>query len=191
MIKIGHWTYCKEAENLKITKTIIIFMLSVLLLSACNSASFKEESKATINTVKTTFTEKVNKPNKRSGKIRFYLPSGYNIKEQSLNNIILQNGSDTYILFINPQEASSSEVVYQSTVEQYKKLETNEKFSNRENKVGFLTIKQLKEDSLNEVTIGVGGAKITTQIKTSDMNADSKTMMQIVNSVEYPTETKE
>ncbi|WML40875.1 hypothetical protein RCG19_04085 [Neobacillus sp. OS1-2] len=169
---------------------MIIFMLSILLLSACNNASFKDESKATIKTVKKTFTEKVNKPNKRSGKIHFYLPSGYSIKDQSSNNIILQKGSDTYILFVNPQEDSSSKVVYQSTIEQYKKLDMNETLTNKENKFGFLTIKQLK-DGLNEVTIGVGGAKITTQINTSDMNEDSKTMMQIVNSVEYPTETKE
>jgi hypothetical protein len=46
-----------------------------------------------------------------------------------------------------------------------------------------LTIKQLKDDNLNELTIGVGGAKITAQVKTSNLNDDSKDMMEIVNSV--------
>ncbi|MEH7353682.1 hypothetical protein V7150_08895 [Neobacillus drentensis] len=166
-------------------------MLSILFLSACNNASFKEESKVTIKTVKTTFNEKEKKPNKKSGNVNFYLPSGYSIKDQTPNNIILQNGSDTYILFINPHEDTSSEVVYKATIEQYKKLDTNEKYTNNENKFGFMTIKQLKDDNLNEITIGVGGTKITTQVKTSDLNNESKIMMQIVNSVKYTKEAKE
>jgi len=54
-----------------------------------------------------------------------------------------------------------------------------------------LTIKQLKDDNVNELTIGVGGVKITTQAKTSDLNDYSKIMMQIVNSVKYTKEAKE
>jgi hypothetical protein len=157
-------------------------MVSILLLSACNNASLKEESKATIKTVKATFNEKGKNPNKKSGKIHFYLPAGYEIKDESPNNIILQNGSDTYIFFINPQEDTSSDVVYKATVEQYKKLDTNETFINN-NKLGFLTIKHLNDNKMNELTIGVGGAKITTQVKTSNLEDDSKIMMEIVNSV--------
>ncbi|MFK9091145.1 hypothetical protein [Bacillus salipaludis] len=165
-------------------------MLSILILSACNNASFKEENKATIKTVKTTFYEKAKKANKKSGEIQFYLPAGYEIKDESANNIILKNDSDTYILFINPQEDTSSDVVYHATVEQYKELDTNETFT-KDNKFGFLTIKQLDENKTNELIIGVGGAKITAQIKTSDMNEDSKAMIQIANSVKYTKKTKE
>ncbi|WHY85022.1 hypothetical protein QNH39_20585 [Neobacillus novalis] len=160
-----------------------MFMLSILLLSACNNASFKDESKASVKTAKAIFKEQEKKPNQKNEKTHFYLPSGYSIKDKTTNNIILQNGADTYILFINPQEDSSSDVVYKATVDQYEKLDTNEKFTN-DNKFGFLTIKQLKDNSLNELTIGVGGAKITTQAKTSNLNEDAKVMMEIVNSVE-------
>lgn len=158
-------------------------MITVLILSACGG-SYKEESKAAIKTAKTTFHEKAKKPNKKSGDISFFLPSGFEIKDKKPNNIILKNGSTTYILFVNPQEAADSDVVYQSTVEQYGKLDTNEKFTDKD-KMGFLTIQQLKEDKLNEVTVGIGGSKITTQTKTANLESETKAMMQIVNSVNF------
>jgi hypothetical protein len=37
---------------------------------------------------------------------------------------------------------------------------------------------------MNELTIGVGGTKITTQVKTSSLNTEAKVMTQIANSVE-------
>ncbi|WP_462411282.1 hypothetical protein [Neobacillus sp. Marseille-QA0830] len=74
-------------------------------------------------------------------------------------------------------------MVYQATEEQYKKLDTSEEFKNGD-QLGFLTIKQI-EDNLNEVTVGVGGAKITTQVKTRSMSDEADTMMQIVHSVQY------
>lgn len=172
-----------EAKNLKFFKIITIFIISILLLSACEKASLKVESKATIKTVKATFNEKEKKPNKKSGKIQFYLPAGYEIKDESPNNIILKKGSDIYILFINPQENTTSDVVYKATIEQYKKLDTNEKFTDN-HKLGFLTIKHLDDDK-NELTIGSGGAKITSLVKTSNLVNDSKVMTQIVNSLKY------
>jgi hypothetical protein len=160
-----------------------IFIILLFLLTACGKSPFKEESKATIKIVKTTFNEKVKKTNKKSGDIQFYLPAGYEIKDESPNNIILNNGAKTYILFSNPQEDSSSDVMYKATVDQYKKLDTNEKFTST-NKLGFLTIKHL-EDDLNELTVGVGETKITTQVKTNNLQIDSKVMMEIANSVKH------
>ncbi|MGG3560327.1 hypothetical protein ABES03_01580 [Neobacillus rhizosphaerae] len=183
---MGLYSYVREEKKLKFLKTITIFILSLLLLSACSdNASLKDESKSAIKTAKATFTEKEKKPSKKSGKIHFFLPAGYVIKSKSANNIILRSGSDTYILFYNPQESTTSDVVYKATVDQYKELYSNEKFTSSENKLGFITIKHLKDDGLNELTIGVGGAKITTQSETSDLVENTKTMMQIVNSVKF------
>ncbi len=119
-------------------------MLPILLVSACSNSSFNVESKATIKTVKAAFNEKAKKPNKNSDDIHFYIPFGYEIKDGAPNNVILKNGSKTYILFHNPQENASSEVVYKATAKQYKKLDTNEKFT-KKNKLGYLIIKQLKD----------------------------------------------
>lgn len=158
----------------------------MLLLSACSdNASLKEESQAATKTAKAAFNESEKKPNQKSGNMHFYLPNGYVIKKQSTNNIIIRNGSDTYILFYNPKESMESEVVYKATVDQYKILDTNKTFKSAHNKFGFITIKHLKDDSVNELTLGAGGAKITTQTKTGDLAVKSKKMMQIVHSVQY------
>jgi outer membrane lipoprotein-sorting protein len=162
-------------------KFLLILVLSTFVISACSQTSFKDESKLAIKTVKTTFNNTPKKPNKKSEKLRFYLPFGYEIKDQSPYNIILKNGSKTYILFNNPNESSSSDVVYKATVAQYKKLETNKTFKEK-NKLAYLIIYKLKDDSY-EMTIGIGGTKITTQTKASSLKSEAEAMMQIVNSV--------
>ncbi|MCM3767159.1 hypothetical protein [Neobacillus niacini] len=167
---------------MKRVNAIFILLITAIFLAACSGPSFSEESKTTIKTVSTTFQEKAKQPNKKSGDIHFYIPFGYEIDETAPNNIILKNGSKTYILFVNPQEKAASEVVYKSTVEQYEKLEVNEKFTGSQ-ELGFLTIKQL-EDNLNEVTVGIGGVKLTSQVKTSNLDSEAKVMMQIVKSVQ-------
>ncbi|WP_066311117.1 hypothetical protein [Bacillus sp. FJAT-29814] len=166
---------------MKRMNAIFILIIIAIFLTACSGPSFSQESKTTIKTVRTTFQEKAKKPNKKSGNIHFYIPFGYEIDETAPNNIILKNGSKTYILFVNPQEKAASEVVYKSTVEQYEKLDVNEKFTGRQ-ELGFLTIKQL-EDNLNEVTVGIGGVKLTSQVKTSNLESEAKVMMQIAKSV--------
>jgi hypothetical protein len=158
-------------------------MVSILLLSACGNSSLKTESKAVTKIVKATLSEKVKKPNKKIGKFQFKLPFGYEIKDKATNNIILKNGSKTYILFQNPQENAMSDVVYKATVAQYKKVEIQEKFT-KNKKLGYLIIKSLDND-MNEMTVGIGGTKITTQAKTSSLKNEAKDMMEIVNSVTY------
>ncbi|WP_238579262.1 hypothetical protein [Neobacillus niacini] len=159
----------------------MIVIVSVLFLSACGKTNFKAESKETIDAVKETLNEKAKKTNKTSGNINFYLPFGYEILEESPNNIILKNGSKQYILFNNPQENKVSDVVYKSTVAQNKDLDINQQFK-KNNQFGYLIIKKLEED-MNEMTIGIGGTKITTLIKTSSLKNEAAVMTQIVKSV--------
>jgi hypothetical protein len=166
---------------LKFFNAILIVILSILLLSACGKSSFKAESKETIEAVKEALNEKAKKPNKKSGDINFYLPFGYEIEDESANNIILKNGSKQYILFNNPQENKVSDVVYKSTVAQNKDLDINEQFK-KSDQFGYLIIKKL-DDDMNEMTIGIGGTKITTLIKTSSMKNEAAVMTQMVKSV--------
>ncbi|MFP7299465.1 hypothetical protein [Neobacillus niacini] len=160
----------------------MIITLSVIFLAACGKSNFETESKETIKAVKEALNEKAKETNKKSEDINFYLPFGYEIEEESPNNILLKNGSKQYILFNNPQENKVSDVVYESTVAQNKDLEINEQFKNS-NQFGYLIIKKREED-MNEMTIGIGGTKITTLIKTSSMKNEAAVMTQIVKSVE-------
>jgi len=102
-------------------------------------------------------------------------------KEKSPNNIILKNGSKTYILFYNPHEKSGSQVVYEATKAQHEKIELDKTYK-KDDKFAYLLLEQLEED-MNEVTVGIGGTKITTETKTSSMKNEAKTMMEIVSSV--------
>ncbi|OLS35870.1 hypothetical protein BTR25_19155 [Bacillus sp. MRMR6] len=167
---------------MKFFKAIIIFTLFVLVLSACGKSSFKNESKEATASVETTLAEAVKKPNKKSDEIQFYLPFGFEIKDESPNNIILKNGSKTYILFNNPQENEESDVVYKATAAQYEDLDVKKEFK-QDKKLGFVIIKQMDAD-LNELTVGIGGTKITTQVKTSSLKNEAIVMTQIVSSVE-------
>ncbi|MFB3165600.1 hypothetical protein P5G62_000405 [Neobacillus sp. 179-C4.2 HS] len=166
---------------MKFFNAILIVILSILLLSACGKSSFKAESKETIEAVKEALNEKAKKTNNKSGDINFYLPFGYEIEDESPNNIILKNGSKQYILFNNPQENKMSNVVYKSTVAQNKDLDINEQFK-KSDQFGYLIIKKL-DDDMNEMTIGIGGTKITTLIKTSSMKNEAAVMTQMVKSV--------
>jgi hypothetical protein len=166
---------------MKFFNAILIVILSVLILSACGKSNFKAESKETIGAVKEALNEKAKKTNKKSGDINFYLPFGYEIEDESANNIILKNGSKQYILFNNPQENKVSDVVYKSTVAQNKDLDINEQFK-KSDQFGYLIIRKMDED-MNEMTIGIGGTKITTLIKTSSMKNEAAVMTQMVKSV--------
>jgi hypothetical protein len=166
---------------LKTFKIIFILVIATMVISACSQASFKQESKSASKIVKETINKTPKKANKKSKNLRFYLPFGFEIKKQSPHNTILKNGSKTYILFNNPHENTSSDVVYQATVAQYKKLEINKTFKDKK-RFGYLIIEKLKDDR-NEMTIGIGGTKITTQTKTSSLKSEAEAMTQIINSI--------
>ncbi len=77
-------------------------------------------------------------------------------------------------LFYNPVEGSDSEVVYNAALSnnkyQYKKT------YKKEGQFGFLLIREL-EENLQELTVGIGGVKITTEVKTKHMQKEAETMM--------------
>lgn len=166
---------------LKPFKPVFLVMLTILLLGACSTPSLQQESAKAVKAAKTSFHDKAKKANHKSGNVEFYLPFGYEIKTKSPNNIILKNGSKVYILFVNPEEETSSDIVYKASKEQYKKLAANEKFTLK-TQLGYLLLAPLKGD-LNELTVGIGGAKLTTETKTASLQEEAKTMMQIVKSV--------
>ncbi|MDP4161755.1 MAG: hypothetical protein Q8906_00195 [Bacillota bacterium] len=162
-------------------KGSVLLAITIFVLNACGNSSFKEEVKLTKSSVQSAFDEKDKERNQTINKVNFYLPFGYEIKEKTANNMILKNGSKTYILFYNPLENSKSEVVYKASINQHKNLDVNKTFK-KGNKLGFLLIERLKND-MCEVTVGVGGAKLTTETRSSNMASEAKEMMEMAKSV--------
>ncbi|MBU8879769.1 hypothetical protein BGM26_12300 [Bacillus sp. FJAT-29790] len=163
----------------KNSKAALLLFFAVLLLSAC-SASLKEEQNAAKSAVIEAFNSTPKKTNNQNEDIEFYLPFGVEVKKETPNNIILKNGSKTYILFYNQHEGPESKVVYKATMKQ-NEYDLNETFT-KDGRLGFLLIKN-KEKKMNEMTIGIGGVKITAQSKTKNLSSDAATMIAIVNSV--------
>jgi hypothetical protein len=158
-------------------KALFIF-IALVGLSAC-SASFEEVLEETKTAVEAEFNKEADKTNNSNDDIMYRLPFGVEKEEETPNNILLKNGSRTYILFYNQYEESGSKVVYESTLEQHTEWDANITFE-QDGDFGYLLVKQLDEDNYQIVT-GVGGVKLTTETK--NLKSDAVTMMEIANSV--------
>jgi hypothetical protein len=180
IIKVKKFVYKGAYKMTRLVKGALLLMATVLFLSAC-SANVKEEQKLTNDKVVAAFNAAPKKANEKNKDIEFYLPFGYEINEETTNNIMLKNGSKTYILFYNQQEGTNSEIVYNATTNTKQTFQYN-KTLKKDDQFGYLLIRKL-DDKLQEVTVGIGGVKVTTKTKLKSMKTDAEIMMQIAKSV--------
>jgi hypothetical protein len=171
----------EENSMKKLGIAALLIICSVLFLSSC-SASFQEEQKAAKKAAETAFSQKPKDANNNNEEIDYYLPFGVEVEEESPNNLILKNGSKTYILFYNQNEGKGSKVVYESAKLQNESYEVDETFQ-YDGRFGFILIKKLDDDK-SELIVGSDGVKITTETKTSSLKEDASMMIDIVNSVQ-------
>lgn len=167
----------------QIGKIIAVIMLFVML-SAC-SASIEEEQSVAKETVSNVFTnESTIKANHENDGIKYFLPDGAVIKKTAENNIVFEKNSKMFILFINPHEGPESEIVYQSSVSPDITYRVNETFQ-KDNQFGFMLVNDIPEnEDLYELTVGVGGVKVTTETDAKHLSDDAELMMEIATTVE-------
>jgi hypothetical protein len=170
---------------MKYTIKALLMVIAITALSACG-VSFEEEEVAVKDAFKTGFQEEPKKTNKENEDIQFYLPFGFEIEEQSKNNVILKNGSKKYILFYNQQEDTSSRIVYETTSQSKDAFEVNETITD-DNRFGFLLVNH-KSEKENNLIIGIGGVKLSTETKVRNLETEAKTLIQIANSVQTKDE---
>ncbi|MBT2683977.1 hypothetical protein [Bacillus sp. ISL-37] len=163
---------------IKFRRAFGLIIVGLFLLSAC-SASFSEQKAEIKKEVASTFESQPEKTNNSTKDIDYYLPSDVKVEEETPNNVLLKDGSKTYILFYNQHEKEDSKVVYDSTVKQQKEWDANETFS-KDGKFGYMLVKELKENHF-QLIVGIGGVKLTTE--TENVREDAEAMMQIANSV--------
>ncbi|MCJ8009559.1 hypothetical protein ACFFF5_13565 [Lederbergia wuyishanensis] len=156
-----------------------LIMFSVLIIAACGKSIDEEKVKAEAN-VEKVFQAKPEEANEEVQTIKFNLPTGFTIQDESPNNIILKKGDDTYILFYNPNETSDSKALYDGVVEHADKEVINKTFQKNE-RFGYLVINE-SEKELYEVTVGIGGIKATSESDLNHLAADAELLMKIVNS---------
>jgi hypothetical protein len=163
--------------------SIIYLMLIVGLLTGC-FASVEEVSTETVASVEQAFKAKPVEPNNTEKSFSYFLPSDMNVESAGQNNVILQKGEQLFILFVNPNEPKDSTEMYESTVQKTSKDKdiVNETFKD-DSRFGYVKVEEIENKSY-EVSVGIGGVKITTESKLSEVSVTAEQMMQIVSSVE-------
>ena len=128
------------------------------------------------------FEGKTEETNAKSGEIEFYLPSGYQIEEENEYNITLEHKGDTILLFVNPNEVATSTLLWDLIEQNKDEYLEYEKFE-EEDKIGFIALKELGENTY-ELTVGIGGVKMTTQTETKRLESYGEQLMKTANSIE-------
>ncbi|MFT4414953.1 hypothetical protein ACLM5H_13920 [Fredinandcohnia humi] len=155
------------------------FALVVGLLVGCSS--IEDETKEALTAVEETFKGKPTETNNTNGNISFYLPSTMKIDEKDENNVIVTKSGQTFILFVNPNEAKNSKVMYEAI--DAKKFSVDKTFTDKE-RFGYVKVFELEED-IYLVSVGIGGVKMTTEAKVSEISESATEMMKVVSSVKY------
>lgn len=165
------------------TKISIVFFFLVLILAGCNT-TIDDEKEQTAQTVEDTFKNTEKSAKEKAGNLSFYLPFGAKIEKESPNNIIISEGSDTFILFANTEEDQNSELLYKMAISDEKNIVQNDTFKDG-NRLGYYVIKKLPDSEDYELIVGVGGTKLTTQSHLEDLSDNAEMMMEIASSVKH------
>ena len=165
MLKKSYWSF------------LLVMMASVFLVGC---ASQEEEINEGVAAIHTTFETEGKAVNNTLNEIDVYLPFYFEVIEEINNNVLLSNGSEQFILFYNDQEDRLSKQNYEIALSQNEYIynevmETEAEFR-------YILISQVDE-KLVEVTIGIGGKKITSQMKPKQLIDNAKAMTNIVRSV--------
>ncbi|WP_433958998.1 hypothetical protein [Cytobacillus horneckiae] len=161
--------------------SFLMIMIAVVVNTSCAETSYTEERSNAREAAKATFNLAPIDPNQENEHIQYYLPSGFKVEREKPNNILLKSRRQEYILFYNQHESDQSEVIYDTAISQID-YDVNDTFYH-DDRFGFLLMTPLNDETV-EITVGIGGVKITTQSKVSKITDEAKKMMFIANSVE-------
>ncbi|WP_338788912.1 hypothetical protein [Metabacillus sp. FJAT-53654] len=161
--------------------TLVLSLLLTFLLLGC-TVSDEELTKTTIDNTKQAFKDSPQDTNEHTKLFSYYLPEEFSVKETKKYNVLLEKGNMSYLLFVNENEEANSKVSYDTLVEKYEKPFISETFQDKE-RFGYLFVNNLEKNTY-EVTVGIGGTKLTTEAKANDVSDAAKNMMDIVKSVQ-------
>lgn len=169
----------------KIGSLLLVGLLSIVLVGC---SSVEEDVKEGVAVIHSTLDSEPKEATKQLEKMDLYYPFYFEVVEEEDNNVILTDGSQQFILFYNDQEDSKSRLNYDTAIEQkeylYKEeIEMDESFT-------YILIDQVDEKSI-EVTIGIGGNKITSQMKSNALLDNGKLMTNIIRSVTLKQEVEQ
>lgn len=165
-------------------KGILVLLLAAAVgLSGC-VASAEEQVANGVALAGKAFEAEPRKTNEASEDTEFYLPGGYTVEEPSDEyNIIITKGSESFVLFVNRNEAGDSTLFYDlQKADPEKKWIVDETFE-QNGRFGFVTVRRIAEDRF-EVVASAGGAKLTTISEGKKIDRNLGWMMEAVRSIE-------
>ena len=163
-------------------KFIFLLAVSVFLLTACNE-SFGESAKAGIKAAEEVFHLNDKEPTEEIDGIKLYKPIGLIISEQSdAQNIVFTKNKETFILFINPNEKSDSQLFYDLLLADQNKEIIEQATFTEEGIFGFAAVVKGDNDHVELIT-SVGGTKMTALTTTKKIEENLTEMMEVVRSI--------
>lgn len=171
----------------RLWKIAFLFLLTVLLLVACGQ-TVEEQAASGIQAAKDAFSTESKQWNEEIEGIRFYKPAGFIVDEESnAQNLLFTKSDEPYILFINPNEESNSQLFYELVKSDASVKVIQEETFTKDGLFGFAAVLESSDKEV-ELIVGVGGVKMTTISKKSKIGRNLQEMMEIVRSIQSKSE---
>ncbi|MDS9471781.1 hypothetical protein [Sporosarcina pasteurii] len=163
-------------------KYIFLVSVAVFLLTGCGK-SLEDQASEGIKAAREAFHTNNKEQNEEIEGTKLYKPVGFNISDESdAQNIVLNKGKETFILFVNPNETKDSQLFYELLhANEEAHIVAEEKFSDGDT-FGFAAIVNHGNGTI-ELIASVGGAKISTLTNEKNVVRNLEAMMQIVRSI--------
>lgn len=162
---------------------VVGLSLVVISLSGCGK-SIEAQIDSGLNLTQTVFAKEPKEVTETVGDIQLYLPIGFDVeKNENDVNLLISKGTDSYILFINENEGSDSQLHYDLLKQDTSKDIIEEKTFEEDDIFGFSAVIKDYEDAY-ELVVSLGGVKMTTISTEKDIEDNLANMLKIVRSVE-------
>ena len=158
-------------------------MLLLLVLSGCNQ-SIDDQIANGLQLTETVFAEEPEEHTEKIGDIKLYLPSNFKVEDSSdAYNIVISKGKESYILFINDEEAQDSKLYYNLLKENEADKIIEEATYDKNGRFGFTAVLKTEDKNEMELIVSSGGVKMTTISQTKHIETNLREMTKIVHSV--------
>ncbi|GKW46652.1 hypothetical protein [Planococcus sp. NCCP-2050] len=161
----------------------LAIIAAAFLLAGC-VATPEERVADGMESAKSAFEQQPEDVNEQTDHVEFYLPGGYTVEEPSdENNIIITKGSDSFVLFVNPNESADSRLFYDLQKANPEQEWTADETFEENGRFGFATVRNIAEDRY-ELVVSAGGVKMTTISEESKIDGNMEWMMKTVRSID-------
>ncbi len=158
-------------------------MFLLLVLSGCNQ-SIDDQIANGLQLTETVFAEEPEEHTEKIGDIKLYLPSNFKVEDSSdAYNIVISKGKESYILFINDEEAQDSKLYYNLLKENEADKIIEELTYDKNGRFGFTAVLKTEDKNEMELIVSSGGVKMTTISQTKHIETNLREMTKIVHSV--------